>query len=234
MFSRCVIFAASTGFDICALLDQYHSHSSMIGRLNLIKQTPNIKYVQLFNELPYMIDDYVGEKFNSADELIFKVVEYTNWIRRNIPYCKVVSMATYNNLDYREHKIWNISNNTLLKRLILECDVDVTALNCYGMSSKTKIQMDEFRGDLNDWQTEAEKKYGKRKSIWITECGNDDWKNHIKYYEEWCSRFAQFFYAEKIFFYRGTIDFKDSKDSGFALEIRNTQKKSPLLIMLEN
>jgi hypothetical protein len=68
----------------------------------------------------------------------------------------------------------------------------------------------------------------KKKKIWVTETGIDNWNKHISFYEEWTSRFYEYLNAEKVIWYRQTIKSKDCQDSGFALEYRDSEERSPL------
>ena len=57
-----------------------------------------------------MNDMYPGEKIKNLKELLDKTNQYTTWIHKNIPECKVITMAPYNNMDERYWVDWeNIS-----------------------------------------------------------------------------------------------------------------------------
>lgn len=142
-------------------------------------------------------------------------------------------MAPYNNLDQRVHKEWNISNWDILKRLALEARVDCTAIHCYGTETRHRVKLYELTKALDGWHREYEKKNNLRKSIWVTECGSGNRKKDVDYYNNWTSVFAEYLKAERIFWYRMTIERTDEYEANFAMEIRSTGETSPLIQTLQ-
>lgn len=232
-FKTVATIANSNGMEVAALLDDRPGDgSSIMKRLSLIKTgTPFVRYIELFNELPHM--SYNGQPIANCDELVRQTNQYADWIHQNIPGCTVVSMAPYNNLDQRDHKGWNISNWNILKRLALEARVDCTAIHCYGTEARHKAKLAELAKALDEWHGEYEKKHGLRKRIWVTECGAGDRKKDEEYFRNWTSVFAEHLKAEKILWYRMTIERPDEHEANFAMEIRATGETSPLVRTLQ-
>ena len=232
-FKTVATIANSNRLEVAALLDDRPGDgSSIMKRLSLIKTgTPFVKHIELFNELPHM--SYNGQPIASCDDLIRLTNQYTDWIHQNIPGCAVVSMAPYNNLDQRTHKEWNISNWDILKRLALEARVDCTAIHCYGMETRHRTKLAELAKALDEWHGEYERKYGLRKRIWVTECGSGDRRIDEEYFRDWTSVFAEHLKAEKILWYRMSIERPDENEANFAMEIRATGETSPLIRTLQ-
>lgn len=218
--------AYSNGIEIIALLDSYESDSSMMNRLNTIKNSASyIPYIELFNELPHMNDLYPGEKINSLQELLEKTNRYSDWIHQNIKGTKVITMAPYNSMDQRSWGVWdNVTNTRILKDLILYTTADIAAIHLYGDSCSKKLQLVELGDNIDEWNDEAAYK----KKIWVTECGEDGWKSHVKYYEKMVKLFRNLVNIEKIIWYRQTTKTATEMDNGYALEIIESSQKSPL------
>lgn len=234
-FKTAATIAQNNGLEVVALLDDRPGDgTNMMKRLSLIKTgTPFIRHVELFNELPHMNGLYHGPQIASCDDLIRLTNQYADWIHQNIPQCIVISMAPYNNLDPRLHTEWNISNWDILKRIALESRVDCTAIHCYGTEARHRIKFAELTKALNEWHSQFEKKNALRKKIWVTECGSGNRKKDIDYYQKWTSVFAEYLKAERIIWYRMTIERADENEANFAMEIRSTGETSPLIKTLQ-
>ena len=218
--------AKQGGIEVIACLDSYESDSSMMSRLSAIKSGANyVKYFELFNELPHMIDLYPGEKITSLKQLLDLTNKYSNWIHLNISGSKVITMAPYNSMDERSWGVWdNVTNTRILKDLILYTVADIAAIHLYGDSFNKKLQLVALSDNIDDWNKEAEFK----KKIWITECGNDSWNNQVKYYNKLIKLFRNTINPEKIILYRQCVAISTEADNGFALETLDNGKKSPL------
>lgn len=232
-FKATATMAHNSGLEVAVLLDDYPGDDRSIGkRLSMLKGLHFIKHIELFNELPHMNNLYHGPQIASCDDLIRRTNQHADWIRHNIPGCSVISMAPYNILD-PEDKYWGISNWDILKRLALEARVDCTAIHCYGTEARHRVKLYELTKALNGWHREYEKKKNLRKRIWVTECGSGNRKKDVDYYNNWTSVFAEYLKAERIFWYRMTIERPDEYEANFAMEIRSTGETSPLIQTLQ-
>jgi hypothetical protein len=207
------------------LFDCYYSHQSMIERIDNIKKNfNNVIYFQLFNELPHM--KYPGDQLNSFNVLLEKTDEYSQIIKKEIKNSKIISMSPANilhNISYESK--WE-TNQKQLEKLIKQPNIDIIGVHCYVTSKTHEFNFKYLIDNLKLWNKE-------NKPIWITETGIDGWNNHIKFYEEWCSRFVQYIpNLQQILWYRQSIDKLSSNDSGFALEERLTENKSSLYTKL--
>jgi hypothetical protein len=208
-------------FEPLVLFDCFYSDASMNDRIdNLKRNFSGIKYFQLFNELPHM--PYPGQQMDGLDDLIKKTNDYTKILKLKFFGSKVVSMAPANILQRIDYtKKWG-DNQTQLKRFIRESDVDIIGLHCYVTSKTHEFNFRYLIDDLKDWNKNG-------KDIWITETGVDRWDSHVKFYDEWISRFRQHIpCVKKVFWYRQTIANIDLPDGKFALEAQNPYQTSPL------
>ena len=233
-FKATATVAHNSGMEVVALLDDRPGDSaSVMKRLTLIKTgTPFVRHIELFNELPHMNGLYNGPQIENCDALIQLTNQHADWIHYNIPGCAVVSMAPYNILD-PEKEYWNISNWDILKRLALEARVDCTAIHCYGDETRHKTKLAELAKALDEWHGQYEREHKLRKRIWVTECGSGNRKKDVEYYNNWTSVFAEHLKAERIFWYRMTIEKPDENEANFAMEIRSTGETSPLIRTLQ-
>lgn len=225
-FLQSAKYATQQNINVIALLDAYESNTSMMNRLNTLKDNYSfIKYIELFNELPHMNDLYPGEKINSLQELLEKTNQYTDWIHKNIPGIKVITMAPYNNMDERSFSTWGgITNTRILKELILYTVADISAIHLYGNNLSKKLQLVQLANDIKSWNKEANYK----KKFWITECGDEPWNVHISYYDKLIKLIRNTIDPEVIIWYRQCVKFSTEQDNGFALEALNTLQVSPL------
>ena len=163
------------------------------------------------------------------DDLIQKTNTYTQLIHKSQEHSKVVSMAPANSLQNMEYdENWGKNNSVQLKRLIKETDTDIVGIHCYISSTKHRYNFKKLMNNVNQWVKDSNKK------IWITETGTEDWNQHVDFYYEWTSRFSEYLKAQKILWYRQTSKLESDLDSGFALEIQNPQRYSPLWIKIQN
>ena len=184
----------------------------MMERLGFIKalraRNPVIVAIELFNELPHILVEEREriasgpEFFKDCNQLVDYTNGYADWIHKETPGCRVVSMATYNILDSQENDDWGITDWFITKRLALETHVDCTAVHCYEAKQHS---VKELAGALREWHKEYEKNHKVRKSIWVTECGMKDWAKHMAYYAQQTSLFVEHLEAEKIIFYRYNV-----------------------------
>jgi hypothetical protein len=216
--------ANQAGIDVIACLDSYESDSSMLSRLSAIRSSASfIKYIELFNELPKMGDSYPGEKITSIKQLLDITNKYSDWVHTNIAGGKVITMATYNLLDERSDG-WNITNTEITKQLILYTVADICAIHLYGDSFGKKLQLSDLADNIGKWNDEA--KY--KKTIWVTELGDENWGNHVAYYNGMVKLIMNLIDPEKMIWYRQCVKSNNLQDNGFALEIIDTGQKSPL------
>jgi len=208
--------------DIVILLDQYCSHQSMMDRLNFIRsELPQVKMIQLFNELPHM--QYAGEPILTLQSLCDKTNQYADWIHVAIPGATVISMAPYNCMDETD-EAWGVTNVRILKDLILYTTVDVTAMHLYGDTLGRKMDLMSLADDMTGWLDEAKVK----KRVWVTECGADGWGDHIAYYRKMVRLFCNVIGPEMVFWYRQAVKDCGETDNGFALDHVDTGNHSPL------
>jgi hypothetical protein len=221
--------AYSRGIEVIALLDAYESNTSIMNRLNTIKtQAPYIKYIQLFNELPHMIDLYPGEKIQNLKELLDKTNQYADWIHQNISGSKVITMGPYNCMDKKTWDVWNkVSNIEILKQLILYTVADIAAVHLYGDSLGKKLQLVDLSDNIKKWNDEATKK-GYPKKIYITECGSEPWNSQVKYYDNIIKLICNTINPDVIIWYRQCVKLETDQDNGYAIETLNNSKVSPL------
>jgi len=224
VFKRAMKALSALSIQRIALLDQFDSHKRMMSRLQFIKEElSQIRYIQLFNELPHMT--YPGEQIYTLQQLIELTNQYTDWIHQNIPDVKVITMAPYNSIDHREFPIWGGASNTrILKDLILYTTADIAAVHMYGNSLSKQLQMMTLADNIREWNDEAQYK----KKIWITEIGVDGWKEHAPYYHHMVRLAVNVIKPEKTIWYRQTIASMSAFDAEFALECRHGHKHSPL------
>lgn len=226
-FLKASRLAYSNGIEVIALLDSYENDASMMNRLNSIKTLASyVKYIEIFNELPWMNDCYPGEKIQSLKELLDKTNKYSDWIHNNIPDGKAITEATYNLMDERDNG-WNVTNTEITKQLILYTVADICAIHLYGNSFGKKLQLVELSNNIKDWNNEASKK-GYAKKIFVTECGTEPWNNQVKYYNKIIKLIRNTIDPDAIIWYRQAIKKVDDIDNGFALEIIDNLQISPL------
>jgi len=228
MFNNTLTYLIECKFEPLVLFDCYYSDNTMIERMDYLKRNfPSIKYFELFNELPHM--SYPGQQILNQDELIIKINEYTRLLKLKFPGSKIISMAPANSLHNIDHnsKYWK-TNQIQLERLIKETDCDIIGLHCYVSSKKHEFNFKYLINNLKKWNVN-------NKDIWITETGIDKWSGHIKYFDEWISRFNQYIpNVKKVLWYRQSIDQMKSVDSRYALECRLENVYSPLFNMLDS
>lgn len=231
-FVQAAKWAGQKEIEVLALIGDYGSHDKVMNRLNAIKsQASFIKYIELFNELPHMNDLYPGEKITSLQMLLEKTNEYTTWIHQNLPGVKVVTMAPYNSMDERSWQVWdNVTNTRILKELILYTVADISAIHLYGDSLGKKLQLVELASDIKKWNKET--KYPKK--IWVTECGEEPWKNQVSYYDKIVKLFRNTVDPEKIIWYRQCVKKSIEQDNGYALETIDNLQVSPLYNKLKD
>ena len=208
-------------FEPLVLFDSFYSDASMNERIDKLRyHFSDIKYFQLFNELPLCV--YPGQQMSGLDELIQKTNEYTKLLKLRFLGSRVVSMAPANSLqfiDYNKH--WK-TNRMQLEAFMKESNVDIIGLHCYVSNKTHEFNFRYLIDYIKQWNV-----YGK--DIWITETGIENWDKHVVLYDEWVSRFRQYIpFVKKVFWYRQTINYIDAPDGLFALEARDPYKTSPL------
>jgi len=219
------------GITIVALLDEFKNDNSMMNRLSTIRTlAPFVKYFELFNELPHMIDLYQGEKIMSLQSLLDKTNKYCDWIHANIKDSVVITMAPYDSLDEREYPVWGVTNTRILKDLILYTKADKAAMHIYKDSFGAQLDAIKLAANIKDWNKEA-KQY--EKEIWITETGADKWSNHVSYFTDSLKVINNIFNPEEIIWYRHTVKNHAELDNGFALEWQDIPSYSPLYTKLK-
>lgn len=220
-FKSTITYLLQYHFEPLVLFDCFYSDTSMNERIDRLRyHFSDIKYFQLFNELPHM--SYPGQQMSGFDELMQKTNAYTKLLKLRFTGSKVVSMAPANSLqviDYGSH--WK-TNRKQLETFMKESDVDIIGLHCYISSETHEFNFKYLIDDIKQGNVHS-------KDIWITETGIGDWSEHVKFYDEWVSRFRQHIpFVKKVFWYRQTIDYVDAPDGFFALESRNPYQTSSL------
>jgi hypothetical protein len=230
-FLRAAVMSKNAGLDIIACLDSYENHSSMMNRLMTIKSSAGyVKYIELFNELPHMIDLYPGDKIKNLTELIDKTNNYSIWAKSNIPGVKTITMAPYNSMDERSWSVWdNVTNTEILEKLIKYASTDIAAIHLYGDSFGKKLQLSTLGTNISKWNKSTTKK----KKIWVTECGEEFWSGHIGYYNKIVKLMRNLVDIDKVIWYRQCIKTSSEQDNGYALEALDTGKQSELFKLLE-
>jgi hypothetical protein len=218
--------ASAAGIEVIASLDSYESTVSMINRLQAIKSSvPNVKYFEILNELPHMNDLYPGEKITSLKQLLDIVNLCSDWVHQNVLGGKAITMAPYNSMDERSWDTWDgVTNTRILKELILYTVADISAVHLYGDSLGKKLQLVTLADNIAAWNKEAQYK----KKIWVTECGSDTWGSQVKYYDKIIKLIMNLMNPEKIIWYRQCTKTSTEQDHGYALEILDNGKHSPL------
>jgi hypothetical protein len=101
---------------------------------------------------------------------------------------------------------------------------DICAIHLYGDSFGKKLQLSDLADNIGKWNDEA--KY--KKTIWVTELGDENWGNHVAYYNGMVKLIMNLIDPEKMIWYRQCVKSNNLQDNGFALEIIDTGQKSPL------
>lgn len=158
-----------------ALLDIYNNMSISKQRIDYLLNNTNIKFIEIFNELPFM--GYNGEQFKSFNDCFLAMKELYNYIKSKKSAVKMISMSPVNICQEIYHDNWKMYNYEILKCFLLNDVSDIISIHCYINSMKETIRLLEIADYI--------KKYNNlNKPIWITEIGNKNQDKQIDFFEE--------------------------------------------------
>ncbi len=191
-----------------ALLDTYNNYNITKQRLYSLINDTNIRYIEIFNELPHMT--YIGEQFKSFNDCfiaIRKIYEYIKSKNKNI---KVISMSPVNICQEIYHDEWKIYNYEILKSFLVNDVSDIISVHCYINSIKETVRLLEMIDYI--------KKHNMlNKPIWITEIGCNNQDKQIDFFEEKVALANKLLNPQATIWYRLFCKKNDDIDKDYAI-----------------